>query len=387
MQQRLHWTLGAALLLALILLPASPAQAACSAPGTPGEDTVTCTDNSAGIDLGAGDDRLVNNGTIGGIYGGDGSDSLTNNGTVTASIVGGTGDDTIINNGTIAATYGIDAGPGRNTVFHNGRADFVLAGGGGSLVIIGPNAASTSGITGAFDTTLCFSAAGAAEAIAGKSPGSGTTVINGNTYTWSGFTRLVANCTAPVSSTAGTGGRLNFDLGAPVAVYCEAGGVVVRGVDRTTGTETPLLSLSATEVREGLESARNGSENLALISSNGTAIYALRTDELQVNAIDPTPPGSLYEFIFPGDTCGTSTTTTTTTTTGTVITGSTTGTVTGTTPVGITGEGTFHTVAAGENLFRIGLRYGIHYTELGRINGIAPPYRIFVGQRIFIPAG
>ena len=45
-----------------------------------------------------------------------------------------------------------------------------------------------------------------------------------------------------------------------------------------------------------------------------------------------------------------------------------------------------HTVAPGENLFRIGLRYGCPYQQLAAYNGIANPHYINVGQQIRIPA-
>ncbi|MBK8987505.1 MAG: LysM peptidoglycan-binding domain-containing protein [Chloroflexi bacterium] len=44
-----------------------------------------------------------------------------------------------------------------------------------------------------------------------------------------------------------------------------------------------------------------------------------------------------------------------------------------------------HVVQAGDNLFRIGLRYGFTVNELATYNGIANPERIFVGQVIRIP--
>ncbi|MCA9972893.1 MAG: LysM peptidoglycan-binding domain-containing protein, partial [Anaerolineales bacterium] len=44
-----------------------------------------------------------------------------------------------------------------------------------------------------------------------------------------------------------------------------------------------------------------------------------------------------------------------------------------------------HIVQLGENLFRIGLRYGIAYEELGAYNGIPAPYTIYPGQEIRIP--
>lgn len=45
-----------------------------------------------------------------------------------------------------------------------------------------------------------------------------------------------------------------------------------------------------------------------------------------------------------------------------------------------------HTVQAGENLFRIALRYGLTYQELAAYNGITNPSEISVGQVIRIPA-
>lgn len=44
-----------------------------------------------------------------------------------------------------------------------------------------------------------------------------------------------------------------------------------------------------------------------------------------------------------------------------------------------------HIVRAGENLFRIGLRYGVPFARLATYNGIPDATRIFVGQCIAIP--
>jgi LysM repeat protein len=46
---------------------------------------------------------------------------------------------------------------------------------------------------------------------------------------------------------------------------------------------------------------------------------------------------------------------------------------------------TVHTVARGENLYRIGLRYGVSWVRLAQFNNIANPNRITVGQQIRIP--
>jgi LysM repeat protein len=44
-----------------------------------------------------------------------------------------------------------------------------------------------------------------------------------------------------------------------------------------------------------------------------------------------------------------------------------------------------HIVQAGENLFRIALRYGTTVERLAQVNGITNPARIYVGQKITIP--
>jgi lipoprotein NlpD len=47
--------------------------------------------------------------------------------------------------------------------------------------------------------------------------------------------------------------------------------------------------------------------------------------------------------------------------------------------------GITHTVAPGENLYRIGKAYGVRYEKLARVNRLYPPYRLAVGERLFIP--
>jgi murein DD-endopeptidase MepM/ murein hydrolase activator NlpD len=55
--------------------------------------------------------------------------------------------------------------------------------------------------------------------------------------------------------------------------------------------------------------------------------------------------------------------------------------------VAIRGEGIYHQVRRGENLYRIGKAYGVSHGELARANGIADAGRLEVGQRIFVPGG
>lgn len=49
--------------------------------------------------------------------------------------------------------------------------------------------------------------------------------------------------------------------------------------------------------------------------------------------------------------------------------------------------GVIHHVARGENLYRIGLRYGVPAKEIARLNGIRDVTELRVGQRLFIPKG
>ncbi|MEM9177141.1 MAG: LysM peptidoglycan-binding domain-containing M23 family metallopeptidase, partial [Myxococcota bacterium] len=49
--------------------------------------------------------------------------------------------------------------------------------------------------------------------------------------------------------------------------------------------------------------------------------------------------------------------------------------------------GVIHHVAKGENLYRIGLRYGVPAKEIARVNGIRDVTELRVGQRLFIPKG
>ncbi len=44
-----------------------------------------------------------------------------------------------------------------------------------------------------------------------------------------------------------------------------------------------------------------------------------------------------------------------------------------------------HIVQPGENLFRIGLRYGWDWYTLAALNGISDPNRVYVGQRLVLP--
>src|SRR5689334_5222221 len=50
-------------------------------------------------------------------------------------------------------------------------------------------------------------------------------------------------------------------------------------------------------------------------------------------------------------------------------------------------QGQTYTVQAGDNLFRISLRFGVTVAAMQQANGIANPMLIYVGQVLQIPAG
>jgi murein DD-endopeptidase MepM/ murein hydrolase activator NlpD len=49
------------------------------------------------------------------------------------------------------------------------------------------------------------------------------------------------------------------------------------------------------------------------------------------------------------------------------------------------GPGVIHHVAAGENIYRIGRRYGVDPKQLARANGVRDVTKLKIGQRLFIP--
>ncbi len=56
-------------------------------------------------------------------------------------------------------------------------------------------------------------------------------------------------------------------------------------------------------------------------------------------------------------------------------------------PVSAQSQAQVHVVRAGENLFRIALRYGVTVDALARANGLSDASHIYVGQRLTIPGG
>lgn len=176
-----------------------------------------------------------------------------------------------------------------------------------------------------------------------------------------------------------TDGRINFvDIAAVVTAYCIGDGIAVYAVS-PRGDGILQFSVTGAQIATGLNQAVSTRQFVELGSRNGFSLYALASNELQLNGFEPT--GRLYEFVFPRNRCGDVTINTTTTQPGTA--NSTPATSQVTTSFG---DGSCsHTVQAGENLFRISLRYGTTVAQLSAVNGITDPTRIFVGDVLRVP--
>ncbi len=231
---------------------------------------------------------------------------------------------------------------------------------------------------------------------------------------------------AALPASAQSDGRLNEHT-LEMAVYCNSGGVDVYRVIGSVGR----LALRTTRVQMGTALAQalanHQDVRVAVNSDVNLTLWALGSNNFMAS-LNPARNGEPYNFVFAPTTCGAvyrpstvpplgttvpgtglglgTTTGTTPTTTGTTTqppiylpvyvdtrgTASTTGTQPLLLPVYIgdsgqtaTADGSYYIVQPGDNLFRIGLRFGLHYTELARINNIVDPTRIYVGQQIFIP--
>jgi LysM repeat protein len=190
-----------------------------------------------------------------------------------------------------------------------------------------------------------------------------------------------------------------------------------------------ILQASFSEIINPLSTAISSVQNQPIKSAGEVALWALKSDELQIHQIkDP----DLTRFVVPSTICGPLYSAPSSSGTGTTGTSSNSaqalaivqvngpgqgiayaqvapnGQVTafaavsgngsavaaaqsstssngtgGSVPTSSSGE--FHIVLRGENLFRIALNHGTTVAILSQINGITDPTRIYVGQKIYLP--
>ncbi len=210
------------------------------------------------------------------------------------------------------------------------------------------------------------------------------------------FQNQTVACAGPFAAEGIGDGRLNaYDAAAPIAVYCANGGVSIVNIVNSQASGGVIAT--AGQVANGLAAAIASRQNVQIVGSGATSLWALSSNELQAVFRGTTN----YDFVFSPRRCGITAASTTSLVTATpvgtpigtipgLVYGPTVGTgvvppTTGGACVAPTGARAAHVVRTGENLFRIGLRYGVDFRVIASYNGIANPALIYVGQCILIP--
>lgn len=223
-----------------------------------------------------GNDSIVNNGSmVLMLYGGSGNDTLRNNG-LSAGAVLGDGDDLFENTSSLTGGGGVNCGSGNDTAILGGTINSnVLCESGNDSVVIAAGSPANHGasITGTINggpdsDTLTFSFTVTASELASFNAifptllaSGGTVTIAGRTYTWVNFEQLINLLSAapePAVVTITINRRLNFaDVSAPVALYCEAGGVDVWTVN-ASGVGSFAFSVPYAAVNAGTSYVAGG---------------------------------------------------------------------------------------------------------------------------------
>lgn len=235
------------------------------------------------------------------------------------------------------------------------------------------------------------------------------------------------------------------DRGAPITVNClDDGGVSIWSVNLQTSEGREVIRASGAQVANALAQAVQSGQNVTIAREGVIGLYALSSNEIQAQGRDLRDPSKYYDVIFSPERCETPTTntpsnTTTTNTPGTTTTtnvptggtthvvqrgetlfsigrrygvsftviaaangitnptrifpgqvltipgATTTTTTTTTTTSNPPASGTTYTVVAGDNLYRIALRFNVTLDALMTVNNIIDPTRIYVGQVLIIP--
>lgn len=148
-----------------------------------------------------------------------------------------------------------------------------------------------------------------------------------------------------------------------------AGGITVQPIGGVAFT------LNATQIAQGTAMAIANGQNFAIATVGNISAIGTPANSVQFVATDG------YSLIIPAASCA-QTVTVYTPNTNTSASSQASALSCSSTPADAVST---HVVRAGENLFRIGLRYGVHFTRLASYNGIPDATRIFVGQCIAIP--
>lgn len=191
-------------------------------------------------------------------------------------------------------------------------------------------------------------------------------------------------------------GRLNStDLAAPVGVFCTSnGGVSVWAINAKNSQGAEAINASPIQIGNALAQAMTSGAHTQISSRGNISLWALTSNELQVQAPDLRETRKTYNYIFPATKCGTPIVTTAVVPT--VSTGSNPSSVTVAAPTVVipsytyttanTAGGLVYIVSPGETLYRISRRYGLTVSALAAANNLANPNIIYAGQSLFIPA-
>ncbi len=169
------------------------------------------------------------------------------------------------------------------------------------------------------------------------------------------------NAPPPTTSTVST-------TAASFLASCDStGGILVQPLGNTAFT------ITATQIAQGTAMAIANGQNMTITSANGVTAIGTPANAVQLVA------GDGYNIVIPASSC---VATPVYTATSTSVSTQAASLSCSSTPADAS---SVHVVRAGENLFRIGLRYGVHFSRLATYNGIPDATRIFVGQCIAIP--
>lgn len=148
-----------------------------------------------------------------------------------------------------------------------------------------------------------------------------------------------------------------------------SGGILVQPIGGAS------FSINATQIAQGTAMAIANNQNFTISTTGNITVTGTPANAVNISASDG------YNITIPASSCAQTVTVTTTTTYSSA---SAQAAQLSCSSVPADAVST-HVVNPGENLFRIGLRYGVHFTILASYNGIPDPTRIFVGQCIGIP--
>ena len=179
------------------------------------------------------------------------------------------------------------------------------------------------------------------------------------------------NAPPPVTNTTTTTTTTTTATTPSFLAACNAsGGILVQPIGGTNFT------ISSMQISQGTAMAISSNSNVAITTVGNISAVGTPNNAVLLAATDG------YSLTIPVTTCAQTVTVTYPTTTTTSAAAQAATVSCSNTPSDAVNT---HVVRAGENLFRIGLRYGVAFQTLAVYNGIPDATRIFVGQCIAIP--